>query len=147
MSTKKPIARKHKRFVKKFVWIFSISLLSFLVIEGGLYFYTMKSPHPLYINPLGRKESQTSEIRDDKNLAVLKKLLSENKIEFSKVTTAKDRFTVYLKNNSVILFSPQKDIQSQFSPLQFILSRLTMEGKQFSQLDLRFDKPVITIIK
>jgi hypothetical protein len=48
-----------------------------------------------------------------------------------------------LSNKSEIFLTRDKDINPQLASLQFILSRLTMEGKGFRSLDLRFDKPII----
>jgi hypothetical protein len=83
---------------------------------------------------------------DEENyISNLEKILKENKITYTSVF--KLQYTSYmikLSNGSQVIISSQKDINKEISSLQFILKRLTMEGKEFTKLDLRFDKPVIT---
>lgn len=70
--------------------------------------------------------------------------LMKKNIPFDKVLVASDSsYLVYLKNNGWVLISKQKNIESQVSSLQLILERLTIEGKKFKKLDLRYDKPII----
>ena len=74
----------------------------------------------------------------------LEKILQEKKITYASVSKLQDtNYTIKLADTSEVIISSQKDINKEMSSLQFILSRLTMEGKEFSRLDLRFDKPVI----
>jgi hypothetical protein len=74
----------------------------------------------------------------------LEKLLKEQKISYTKISKAPDEtYIITLNDDEEALVTFKKDIHQQISSLQFILSRLTMEGKQFTRLDLRFDKPVI----
>jgi hypothetical protein len=77
------------------------------------------------------------------NIKLEKLLLSEN-IPFSKIKVASDSsFIVFLQGGGEVNISQKKDLVAQISSLQLILSRLTIEGKKFKFLDLRFDKPVI----
>lgn len=51
---------------------------------------------------------------------------------------------VKLKDGGVVILSSKKDIGSQISSLQLMLSRLTIEGKKLKILDFRFDNPVVS---
>ena len=51
---------------------------------------------------------------------------------------------VELENEGVVILSSKKDIRSQISSLQLILSRLTIEGKKLKILDFRYDNPVVS---
>lgn len=74
----------------------------------------------------------------------LEKLLLKQNIPFSKINVASDSsFIVFLREGEQVGISQKKSLESQISSLQLILSRLTIEGKKFKFLDLRFDKPVI----
>lgn len=50
--------------------------------------------------------------------------------------------SIRLPDQSEVIFSLEKDMEKQVASLQLILSRSKIEGKPFSKLDLRFDKPV-----
>mgnify|MGYP001578830843 CR=1 FL=1 len=54
------------------------------------------------------------------------------------------RINIWLNNGTLIAISLQKEADSQLDSLQVILSRIKMEGKGLREVDLRFDKPVIT---
>lgn len=76
----------------------------------------------------------------------IKKALNTSKISFSDIRIASDgAVLVQLTDNGAVIFSKGKDIGQQVASLQFILNQLTMEGKRFSRLDLRFDKPIIVL--
>ena len=44
-----------------------------------------------------------------------------------------------------LLFSAEKDRATQDYEMEAVLTQLKREGKEFTQLDLRFDKPIIVI--
>lgn len=76
----------------------------------------------------------------------LEKLLKENKIAYKSISRLNDgSYQIILDDAEIAIVSSRKDINSQISSLQYVLSRLTMEGKTFSRLDMRFDKPVIVL--
>lgn len=54
-------------------------------------------------------------------------------------------YKVVLSEGEEVYLSSKKSLAEQISSLQRILSRLTIEGKHFVRLDVRFDKPVITL--
>ncbi len=144
MLGRKSSSRKRKR-------IFRAILLKSLLVIGvvglivgvGFYFFFIRSHRPLYISPLSN--AKLNEIAQDNELTSFQRTLHEKKIEFDSVEASGSSYMVQLKKGGKVTFSTDKSISEQISSLQFILARLTMEGKLFSRLDLRFDKPVITI--
>ncbi len=116
-----------------------------MLLISGYFFYTLILRKPLYISPLPSNNNSVLASQSDKNLTVLDRQLRDKRIEFSKIEEVGTSYIIYLKNGSQIILSTHKDIKSQIASLQFLLPRLTMEGKLFSRLDLRFDKPVIII--
>jgi hypothetical protein len=78
-----------------------------------------------------------------KHTELLSKKLNEKNIEYDKIIINENSYVIHLSNKSEIFLTRDKDINPQLASLQFILSRLTMEGKGFRSLDLRFDKPII----
>jgi len=151
MSTKKKINRKINRKRKDTLKKIALSILYIgviILISAGSYFlYPVLFPKPLFISPISNAFSISTVTQSDPGIESLKSLLKEKRIDFTKISTSDSSYTVNLKEGSDVIFSKQSDLRSQLSSLQFILSRLTMEGKQFSRLDLRFDKPVIILRK
>lgn len=141
LHNKRKFRKRNKRI--KRVGLFLLYFFIVIAISGGGYYVYLthsqkNSPSPtlhLATRPHTKK---------DPNLNMLERLLREKQISFSSVTPTNSDYIVHLENKSDIIISSQKNIHSQISSLQFILPRLTMEGKPFSRLDLRFDKPILT---
>jgi len=114
---------------------------------GGYSVYLIKAQKPLYITPLSQNFSFSQGTHEDKNLNLVKKEFEKLHLPILKITADADSYHVFLSDKSEIFFSSKKDINSQLASLQLILTRLTMEGKLYNKLDLRFDKPVITLRK
>lgn len=145
MHKKKEYPRKRKRFVRKIIF-FSIFLGSiFLLAIGTLfYFFEMKLRKPLYISPMPIIHAiQSNDSAKDNEL---QKALEKKQIAYTAMSNGDNNsIIVTLQKGGKVTFSSQKDIMSQIASLQYILSHLTMEGRQFSTLDFRFDKPVVVI--
>lgn len=81
---------------------------------------------------------------DTNATANLKKLLTKHAIPYEQVYVTKDGdFLVKLQPEGEVLLSKNGALEQNISSLQLVLARITMEGKQFSRLDFRFEKPVI----
>lgn len=52
--------------------------------------------------------------------------------------------TVTLDRDEQVIFSLQKDLQTQIASLQLTIAHLTIDGKRFHRFDFRFEKPVIS---
>lgn len=131
------LVKKHKRRIISFVPFILLTGVSLFIISVAFY-YTSKiiiSKRQNYLNPIS--------LLNDKDLS-LQSLLYKNNVPFSDIKVASDSsYLITLKDGSEVNFSSKKDVSSQISSLQLILSRLTIEGKKFKRLDLRFDKPII----
>ena len=139
------IKRKRIKLIRRIIIGSAAVFLLLVVIPGGYYLYLLVVPQPRPINPLSSVIRLNSVSKADKNLQILKKQLHDRKIEYDKIDASGSGFTVTLNDGAVVVLSDQKDIGLQISSLQFILSRLTMEGRQFKKLDLQYDKPVIIL--
>lgn len=146
MPKKKELPRKRKRFLKRV--LFFSSLLGVVAIIGvGMlaYCYFFKEQKPSFSPQLTMKTVVQAK-QEDAFQSQLKQALEKNNLEYSTITPEKDgTYKVVLTKGGIVTFSSQKDIITQIASLQYILSHLTMEGKLFSQLDLRFEKPVIKL--
>lgn len=113
-----------------FLIIFATALLFLTVYFAVSNFLLSKTP---FVSPLSKTSDESFE-----------KKLSKANIPFASISVASDSsFLIVLKDGSEVNLSDKKNIQKQISSLQLILSRLTIEGKRFKRLDLRFDKPII----
>lgn len=121
-----------RQFYKKIPSLFFTSLLiSVGVFVIAIFIREFISTRTFFVSPLARVESS--------NNSNLENLLSKNNIPFVKI----ENNTVFLRDQGVVYLDSKKNLASQISSLQLILSRLTIEGKKFKKLDLRFDKPII----
>ncbi len=66
-------------------------------------------------------------------------------IAYENIEVDESLIRVTVKKNSYVYLSTGNNINNQIASLQFILSRLTMEGRDFKSLDLRFENPVIVL--
>jgi hypothetical protein len=124
--------------------LFPLSLVCAVISGVFLFSLITTLQKPAYLSPLSNLGIEAIRPIDDSNRQILEKLLKEKKIAHTKITPGPDSsYIIHLSGGEEATVSFDKDIKSQISSLQFILSRLTMEGRQFSRLDLRFDKPII----
>lgn len=132
MFKTKTTKSRNKIFRKIILLLFLLIILSIFIIARNFDFLTNNNS---LISPLAKTSSPNVK---------LEKILLSQKIPFSKINVASDSsFVVSLQDGGEVGISQKKDFVAQISSLQLILSRLTIEGKKFKFLDLRFDKPVI----
>lgn len=75
----------------------------------------------------------------------VERFLKENDIPYQSVRIASDSsILVSLTENGDVYLS-QENYPEELTTLQVIVSKITMEGKRFSRLDLRFERPVIVM--
>ena len=123
---------------RKFFNGLPILFLIFLVFSFSvflLFYFLPRLVNNSFISPLAKYKTYKSNS--------IEEILSKNNILFDKVQVATDSsYIVFLKDDGQVSVSA-KNLSSQISSLQLILQRLTIEGKKFKRLDLRFDKPII----
>lgn len=126
--------RKTHRFRKRLFWHFLYLLFLALVI---LFYYLFNFfSRPLFITPLVKGGSLDS-------LDVEKKL-KDAKIPFVSINSdSNSSYIITIALGGEIRMSSRKNIDKQISSLQRILRELTIEGRPFKSIDLRFEKPVV----
>lgn len=139
-KTRRKITTKKKKIKNIVIVIFCIGLL-FLTL--GIFLYFRKASKPLFLSPIPVENGMTSVTKSDNSTDLLSKKLNDKKIQFEKIETNSSSLVVLLKNKTTVIFSRDKDLDLQIASLQFILTRLTMEGKTFESLDFRYNNPVI----
>jgi hypothetical protein len=73
---------------------------------------------------------------------IIKKLI-DFQIEIVSASIENDQLTIYLKDETIILFSLNKEANFQASSLQAIIRQSKIDGKKLIKADLRFNKPVV----
>lgn len=143
--THKKAARKNRNRLRKLARVLIPLSIIISVISFCLIIFLVKIiSKPLLINPVTFSFTDDSG-SDDKYLAELEKILQDQKISYSAINNLPNSTLIKLTNSGVVIVSSQKDLNTQIRSLQYLLARLTMEGKDFVRLDLRFDKPVIVL--
>lgn len=127
---------RKKENTKKILLFFLSVFVIFLILE--YVFLNFSFGGNSYINPIAKNNSSL--------VLEVEKELEKAKIPFSSVLQNSDSsVTVSLKDGGEVILSSKKDIQTQISSLQLILSRLTIEeGKKLKNLDFRYNSPVIS---
>ena len=145
MQKKKELPRKRRRFLKKILFFSVFSSIIFVVLSFiAIYLVVVKLKKPLYISPVPVMQiAQANQGERMENL--FDNELRKEKIDYSTIKSGYNFYLVTLSDGGKVTFSTQKDIMLQIASLQYILSHLTMEGRQFSTFDLRFDKPVVVL--
>jgi cell division septal protein FtsQ len=145
LVNKKSIRRNRSRIRKLTVLLIPLSLVVSAICIGLIFILVQITHKPIFISPIALPFS-ASVSEEDKYISEVEKALQDKKIFYSSVSKFSGAFyKIKLTDSGEVIISSQKDITKEISSLQYILSRLTMEGKQFSRLDLRFDKPVIVL--
>lgn len=144
---KKPIKNRKNELRQKRLYFISIIISCFSVVTSSfLSYWLFLRPHAI-ISPLAMvfAASQTSSTNQQVDmLGNIQKQLADAKIVYSKINQIDaTTYTITINDDETVFIDGSKDINRQIDSLQLITSRLTMEGKHFSRLDVRFDKPVI----
>ncbi len=146
MWINKRVLKKHHKTNKKLVFFlcfFGIGTIAMLLYSSFILFQLL-SPQML-LNPIPNIRSVLGKKIDQDTLQTeVANALREKNISFNTVEKVDDSSVkVTLDGKEEVFFTTNKDISSQITSLQVIITRTTMEGRHFTKLDLRFDKPVI----
>lgn len=128
---------------KKYVFFFFIWVAC---ISSAAFVYYLLGSRISYVSPLPflKAVATGGSVNAEDTKQTIERELKKREIAYVSIdTTNSERYSIFLAEKREVLLAPQKDIASQIASLQVILIRLTMEGKQFSKLDLRFEKPVM----
>ena len=126
--------RKKTRF--KFLVIFFIVILMFLAL-GEYIFLNFPFGNVSYVSPVSKNKNSI--------IIFVENELNKENIKFSEISASSGgSIKVDLTEGGEVILSSKKDVGSQISSLQLILSRLTIEGKKLNILDFSFDNPVVS---
>jgi hypothetical protein len=131
------LERKHKRkFLSKIPYIFfGLLLVTIFLIFVSVVSYILSSKVRV-LSPIATSSTYKN--------GSLEGELQKNNIQFSKIEVATDSsYLIFLKDDGLVQMSKDKSFSDQITSLQLISSRLTIEGRKFKRLDLRFNEPII----
>ena len=119
--------------------IFMITLVSLFIIK----FISHSSS---LISPIGKAYSSVVNtiMSQDNNENEIRKKFSDHNMTITSLQQTDSDITITSDKNATYIFDKKKKIPEQITSLQLILSRLTIEGKQASKIDFRFNNPVVT---
>ena len=130
--------RREKNKYRVKILFAGLLILTLIIVAAEFAYVNLSFGKNTFISPIAKESKSKS--------ALLENTLDKNKILFSSVDVASDgSYAVSLKDSGEVILSSKKDIQSQLTSLQLILSRLTIEGKKLKKLDFRFSNPVISL--
>lgn len=144
IKNKRLTVRRRRRFFLHFRWIW-ISLLLFASILFVFLATSILFRKISVLSPVTWLYQHDTGIIDGSQKAlVVRDLLQRNHIVFRSVYSVNGAIVIIPEKGQIVLFSPNKDFSVQIASLQLVTSHFTIEGKHFTRLDFRYDKPVIT---
>lgn len=135
--------RSFKKILIGFLWILAP------ILVGGVLFglYNFKD---ILMTQIGIKKQEPIAIPvvAGNQIVDIEDELRKQGFRFDEVKRSSSSARIYTtitdKNDKItIVFSSERDIEWQVSSLQSILSRLTIEKKRPTLIDLRFNKPIV----
>lgn len=143
-STKRLLKKEKRHYNKKKVLSVSIlcGFIGTILIAGGVF---VLSKEPVFTSPLPLLRTFGASTDKNEEKAKIENFLLKNHIPYEKLQQTGSSDFIFQTSSGVIIMTSNHDLSEQLTSLQRILSRLTMEGKKFVRLDLRFDKPVIVL--
>lgn len=146
MWPKRRVLKKdQKQYTKKQILFFSLlsGVLGVVLILAGM---IVLSKEPIFTSPLPLLRPFGGSSEKDESKQQIEKFVKEEQLSVKEIQqVSKTVYKLKLEENGEVLLTSERDISEQLASLQRIVSRLTMEGKKFKRLDLRYDKPVIEL--
>ena len=137
MFVSKRLLKKDKIKKKHTTLIFVLIVVLLLLAGIKLIYLNFSFGKVTFISPVAKDTIS--------KITFLEKLLDQDGILITNINTEADgSLRLHLKDGGEVILSSKKDLRSQISSLQLILSRLTIEGKKLKVLDFRFNRPVIS---
>lgn len=140
------VQKKQKRF-KKYLTISGIILLVTLITGSAVYFSGVLDKYTVShtISPIPTLSGKGILGAFSKTpVQEIESALQKAGVTYEGVYSAsQSAYIVKQKEGQEIILTSSKDIKMQVATLQLILSKLTIEGKTLSRVDLRFDKPIV----
>ncbi|MDO8460970.1 MAG: hypothetical protein Q7S38_00860 [bacterium] len=135
--------RRKKPLFRYLVFFCVVSGALFLLIFLGYTFLSSLFSKSSFVSPVPIIVSKINFVQNP-NQEQFERILKEHNVSFSSIAVASDSsYIVRLQGGEEVIFSPKKNIEAQVASLQLIQKRLTIEGKSFIKLDLRFTNPII----
>lgn len=143
MSPKKfrrPPTKKRRRSPPPVLLVTILTVVLIACLAGAGYMYLHRS---MLVSPLPLTPGMVLPTAHQGDDAALQRLLAARSITYTAIKHTADGYIISLNPKQQVILSRNKDLSGQISSLQIILPQLTMEGREFRTLDMRYNKPVI----
>jgi hypothetical protein len=128
--------KKEKSKYRLKIFFVALLFLAVIIVVSEYLYINLSFGRTNFISPIAKENKSKT--------ASLESVLDKNKVFYNSVEVGSDSsFIVELKTGGEVILSSKKDLVSQLTSLQLILSRLTIEGKKLKKLDFRFTNPVV----
>jgi len=143
-STRRRTKKVQAVYVKKLIILVCSGTVGLIVLGFALFFYFSFFFTPELLRPIPAQVQSATISVEQENIQEIQRKLYAADIESDEITHLPDgNYSIKLTENGEVILSQSRNISTQIASLQVIMQRLTMEGRRFAKLDLRFDKPVI----
>lgn len=140
---KKTNIRRKRKAPKKVISLILLLVCAAALVFAVYYWFSMHKSSLLRPVPLGL--SLNLPVREDERISKIRSELESKKIDTEVIRVDPDLgIVVKLEDNGEIYLS-EENYPAELASLQVILKKLTMEGKRFKHLDLRYERPIIVL--
>lgn len=146
MWENKRVLKKHKKQRSKLTTIVYLCISAIVGIFGySLYLLFTLFSQPIITRPIPTRTTVLGErVVYTAVQTEIEELVKEKQISYKTIEKIDNvSYRMQLLTNAEVFFTTDRNLTEQITSLQVILTRTTMEGRHFTRLDLRFDKPVI----
>lgn len=140
------LRRKRKLRLPRKRLLIIYSCLLCLVIGGGILAWLLISNRgDRLVSPLPQGVFRLLPRTENQKETEIKTFLKDHDLVTDTIKRSSDSaIIVTLKDNGDVYLSDER-YREELPSLQRIVSQLTMEGKRFKRLDLRFERPIIVL--
>ncbi len=131
-----------KRKAKKGMFLVLIGTL--VVVGVVLVFFAIRTILP-FVNSTGNSSKMIDPVVKSAETSDIKKILASKNIDATSVVEATNSayITVQIKDGPKVYFSRSKDTEWQVTSLQLMLTRLTIDNKKPTTIDMRYARPIV----
>lgn len=140
-----PAKRIHKRKAKK--------VASYLLISSGLFIgvfgvcvsiHVFRHKDPLLMSPLAHLGKTVFTSSDSLVTSQIEDSCHKYALACQNISIKDHDEADITVDNHLVILSTKKNIEQEIASLQLTIRALTMEGKGYTGLDFRYDRPVIS---
>lgn len=134
---------RRRKFPKRIFFLITLLLLGGVVIVFVYKNYLRGSAD--VVRPIPLNLSFNLPVKEDEKIGQVRSYLKKEKIESKEIKLEPDLGIIIKLDGNGEIYLSEENYPAELASLQVILKRLTMEGKSFKRLDLRYEHPIIVL--